>query len=154
MANPCRTIGQHHNARSRVIKFKHDPRRAPTSRLKPTSSAVPTASAKQENNNNNEEQRLNIHDVHSFSAMAALACPQYLSSTSYGRRRRTKKEVGEFRNNNMSATLLTRNVSNTPAAPKSDESNLLLLNPMMGVEVVRHQTRIKSIAFARHGSDD
>jgi hypothetical protein len=50
---------------------------------------------------------------------------------------------------------LTSNVSNTPsAAPKSDESNLLLLNPMMGVEVVRHQPRIKSIAFARHGSDD
>jgi hypothetical protein len=39
---------------------------APACRLKPTSTAIPTA-AKQENNNNNEEERLGIHDVHSFS---------------------------------------------------------------------------------------
>ena len=79
-----------------LLNSRHDPRRAPTSRLKPTSSAVPTASAKQENNNNNEEQRLNIHDVHSFSAMAALACPQYLSSTSYGDADGQKKKSVNF----------------------------------------------------------
>jgi hypothetical protein len=41
-----------------------------------------------------------------------------------------------------------------PASRALRKSDLQLLNPMMGVEAVRHQTRIKSIAFARHGSDD
>ena len=38
----------------------------PACRLKPASSAVPTASAYEENKNNNDEKRLGIHDVRPF----------------------------------------------------------------------------------------
>jgi hypothetical protein len=103
MASPCRKIGQHHNARRRDIKFRLDPLRALASCLKPTSSAVPTASAKQENNNNNEEQRLDIHDVHSFQCDGSFGLSTISVEHIIWETPTDKKEVGEFRNNNVSA---------------------------------------------------
>jgi len=81
-------------------------RRAPASRLKPTSSAVPTASAKEENNNNNEEERLDIHDVPILSVrwlqlwLVHNICvgPDDIIWDVLT----DKKEVGEFRDNDMS----------------------------------------------------
>jgi len=70
-------------------------RPVPAYRLKPASSAVPTA-AKDEKNNNNDEERLRIHDEHSLQCdgygFGLFANDHAEIGTSYGRRRRTKKK--------------------------------------------------------------
>jgi hypothetical protein len=52
----------------RMIRNGH-----PACRLKPASSAVPAASAKEENKKNNDDKRLGIHDVKPFQDEVADA---------------------------------------------------------------------------------